>query len=127
MTTSVWVTDEAVAAASSRSRARDYAVLRLVGVSSRDLRATSYGEQVVVAVVSVIAGVACGLVGARLAVLLVPLFTVPSTISPMDATLALAPVLAAPVAALVVLVAVAAVAGGRLVRRGTFDRVRDQQ
>lgn len=98
-----------------------------MGVSSRDLRATSYGEQVVVAVVSVIAGVACGLVGARLAVPLVPFFTVPSTIFPVDATLALAPVLAASVAAQVVLVAVAAVVGGRLVRRGTFDRVRDQQ
>lgn len=114
-----------VAAASSRSRARDYAALRLVGVSARDLRATSYGEQVVVVVVSVVAGVACGLVGARLAVPLVPFFTVPSTLFPVDATLALAPVLAASVAGLVVLVTVAAVVAGRLVRRATLDRARD--
>lgn len=114
-----------VAAASARARSRDYAALRLAGVTVRSLRTVSYVEQVVVVVASVLAGAVCGVVGARLAVPLVPFFTVPSAVLPVDTAFATAPVLGAVAAGLVVLAAVGALVAGRLVRAASFDRVRE--
>jgi len=114
-----------VAAASARARSRDYAALVLAGVTVRDLQAVSQAEQVVVVVAGVLVGAACGVVGARLAVPLVPFFTVPSAVLPVDTTFATAPVLGAVAAGLLVLAGVGALVAGRLVRGASFDRVRE--
>ncbi len=115
-----------VAATSWRSRARDYAALRMVGVKASTLRRVGLAEQLTVVVVSVAVGIACGVVGAQLAMPIVPFFTVPSTTFPVDTAPAVLPIVLASLAALVALVVTGSVIGIRLAGQASLQRIRDQ-
>lgn len=115
-----------VAAASARTRSRDLGALRLAGVPARTLAVVAPAEQVAVVLVGVVAGVLCGLAGAHLAVPLLPFFTVPSTVLPVDTAVALRPVLLVAAGGLLLLLLVGLVVASRQVRAATPDRVRDQ-
>jgi len=115
-----------VAVTSWRSRSRDYAALRMAGVGTPSLRRVGLAEQWTVVLVSVLAGAVSGLLGAQLAMPIIPFFTTPSTVLPIDATPAPLPVAVTVVAALVLLLVVGAVVGVRLVGRSTLSRVREQ-
>lgn len=115
-----------VAATSWRSRSRDYAALRLAGVTASTLRRVGLAEQLTVVVVSVLVGVGCGVVGAQLAMPIVPFFTVPSTSFPVDTGTAVLPIVVASIAALSALVLVGAIVGIRLAGRAALQRVREQ-
>jgi putative ABC transport system permease protein len=115
-----------VGATSWRGRSRDFAALRMAGVSTRSLTRVSLAEQWVVVVVSVVAGAVCGLLGAWLAMPIVPFFTLPSAVLPVDLTPAAGPALLTAVAALLALLLVGLVVGLQLVSRASMARVRDQ-
>ncbi len=114
------------AATSWRGRSRDFAALRMAGVSTRSLTRVSLAEQWVVVVVSVVAGAVCGLLGAHLAMPIVPFFTVPSTVLPVDLTPAAGPALLTAAGALVALLVVGLIVGFQLVARASMARVREQ-
>jgi len=115
-----------VAVTSWRGRARDYAALRMAGVAPRTLRRVGLAEQWIVVVVSVVVGALSGILGAQLAMPIIPFFTTPSAVLPIDSTLATSPVLLATFAVLVLLLAVGSVVGVRLVDRASLSRVREQ-
>jgi len=115
-----------VAATSWRTRARDYAALRMAGVGGRLLRAVGMAEQTVVVLVSVVVGALCGIAGAQLAMPILPFFTTPSVSFPVATEPAVGPIALAAGVSLALLLVVGAVVGGRLVRRSTLDRVREQ-
>jgi hypothetical protein len=95
-------------------------------MSLRSLTRVALAEQATVIVISVVAGIACGLVGAQLAMPILPFFTVPSAVLPVDLDPATGPALLAAAVALVGLLTVGAVVGTRLVGRAGLTRVRDQ-
>ena len=115
-----------VAITSWRGRARDYAALRMAGVAPPTLRRVGLAEQWTVVVVSVVVGGLSGILGAQLAMPIIPFFTTPSPVLPIDTALATGPVVVAVGAALVLLLAVGAVVGARLVERSSLARVREQ-
>ncbi|HEU4999799.1 MAG TPA: FtsX-like permease family protein [Lapillicoccus sp.] len=115
-----------VAVTSWRTRSRDYAALRMAGVGAPALRRVGLAEQWTVVVISVLVGAVSGLLGAQLAMPIIPFFTTPSAVLPIDTTPATAPVAVAVLAALVLLLAVGAVVGIRLVGRSSLSRVREQ-
>lgn len=114
-----------LAATSWRLRSRDLAALRLAGVPPSRLRASVVAEQVVVVLVAGLLGAACGAIGSRLAIGLVPLFTTPSETFRPDLRPALWAVSAVTVLSLVLLAGVATLIGRWLARRSTIDRVRE--
>ena len=73
-----------VAVTSWRTRSRDYAALRMAGVGTRTLRRVSLAEQWTVVLVSVAVGALSGVLGAQLAMPIIPFFTTPSTVLPVD-------------------------------------------
>jgi hypothetical protein len=115
-----------VAVTSWRTRSRDYAALRMAGVGTPTLRRVSLAEQWTVVVVSVAVGALSGVLGAQLAMPIIPFFTTPSTVLPVDTAPAVVPVVVAVLAALVVLLAVGTIVGIRLVGRASLSRVREQ-
>jgi len=116
-----------VAATSWRTRSRDYAALRTSGMGLTALRQASVAEQCVVVWISVVAGVACGVAGATLAVPLIPFFTTPSATFPIDTAQAVMSVVVAAAFALVILTAAAAATGGALAGRASYQRLREGQ
>jgi len=114
-----------VAATTSRTRARDYASLRMAGVDARVLRRVGLAEQWIVIAVSVLIGALSGLLGGSLAIPVIPFFTVPSTGFPVDTTPAGGAVAIAALASLVGLLAVGAVVGVRVAGQAALSRVRD--
>jgi putative ABC transport system permease protein len=67
-----------------RRRTRDVACLALSGVPRRGLRRAAIGEQLPTALLAVLAGAGCGVLGAVLALPTVPLFAVPRPLSTVD-------------------------------------------
>ena len=114
-----------VAATTSRTRARDYAGLRLAGVDTRVLRRVGLAEQWVVIVISVLVGALSGLLGGYLAIPVIPFFTFPSSTFPIDTTPAVPSVALAAVASLVGLLVVGAVVGFRAADQAALSRVRE--
>ncbi|WP_186526205.1 FtsX-like permease family protein [Leekyejoonella antrihumi] len=108
-----------------RLRSRDYAALRMTGLSSRRLRLISIGEQLPVVVLSVLLGVACGVVGAQVAMPKIPLFDTPPDIPIINYGAAWAAVAAAGIGALIVLGAVGWVSGRWVARRARLTRLRE--
>jgi hypothetical protein len=115
-----------VAVTSWRTRSRDYAALRMAGVGTPALRRVSLAEQWTVVLVSVAVGALSGVVGAQLAMPVIPFFTTPSTVLPVDIAPAVVPVVVATLVALVVLLAVGTAVGIRLVGRASLSRIREQ-
>ncbi len=116
-----------VAITAWRGRVRDLAALRLAGIPAVTLRRASIAEQAVVVVLAALVGAGCGVVAARLALPIVPFFTVPSAFFHPDLSLAGGAVLGVWLAGLAVLLVVAVLVATSLVRRAGIARVREGQ
>ncbi len=115
-----------VGVTSWRSRSRDLAALRLAGVGAGTMRRVGVAEQVAVIVVAVVVGSGCGVVGARLALRLVPFFTTPSEVFVPDVRPAVGAMALSAGVTMVWLVAVGLVLGLWLAGRAVVSRVREQ-
>lgn len=111
--------------ASWRYRSRDLAALRMVGVPRRSLLVSTYTTQLVTVGVAVVAGTACGLLGAHLALRRLPIFADPEPAIALH--LSSAPVTALVVAAGVGLLfaVVAVVSSHWLLGRSDPARIRE--
>ena len=114
-----------VAATTWRLRARDFAALRMTGVSRGTVRRIAAGEQLPVVVLAVVAGSACGLIGAHLAMPSVPLFARPPAVSTLDLATSWGAVVGAAVVAVLVLTGCVLLIGRALARRASLERVRE--
>jgi hypothetical protein len=112
-------------ATSGQSRARDLAGLRLVGVPAATVRRSAVREHLAVTVVGVLAGAGLGVLAARAALPLVPLFAT----EPSRLPLVLDPVWPALVATtagcLVLLCVVSVLVGRTIAAAATPDRLRE--
>ncbi|MGI8882498.1 MAG: FtsX-like permease family protein [Jatrophihabitans sp.] len=114
-----------VAYTSRRGRSRDLSALRLVGVPLRTVRRGVMGEQLVAVVLGSVIGAVVGVIGARLALPAVPLFVRSASYPEPTLATAWSETAVAAVAALVLLVVAAVVAGWLVVRRLSPDRLRE--
>ncbi len=112
-------------ATSWRARSRDYAGLRMAGLTPRGVAAVAVNENVPVIAGSGLAGVLAGLVAAQAAMRLVPLFPSPPPTWPVDLGPAWGSSLSAAAVGVLVLVLVGALASRWVAQRSTLDRLRD--
>ncbi|HET8596089.1 MAG TPA: FtsX-like permease family protein [Intrasporangium sp.] len=112
-----------LAATTWRLRSRDLGALRLAGVPPERLRTSLILEHVVVVLVAGLVGAACGAVGSRLAIGLLPLFTTPSATFRADLQPAVPAVSLVTLGSLVLLAGAASLIGVWLWRRSTVERV----
>lgn len=106
-----------------RDRARDLAILRLNGAGRRTTRRLAVWAQLPAVLLAIVAGVVAGTVGAALAMPDVAFFPTPAEVPVVDPATAWPAVLAVAAACLVLLPAVAALAGVAVARRAQPDRV----
>ncbi|MFC7487810.1 FtsX-like permease family protein [Knoellia sp. CPCC 206453] len=104
---------------------RDIAALRVAGVSGRDLRRAAVREALAPVLVAAVVGALCGVVGAVLAMPLIPLFDTPAPVPALDFSPAWLVMGLAWLVAVLILVLVAAVLALRAARRGDSDRLRE--
>ncbi|MEO7268948.1 MAG: FtsX-like permease family protein [Knoellia sp.] len=104
---------------------RDIAALRVAGVSGRDLRRAAVREALAPVLVAAVVGALCGVVGAVLAMPLIPLFDTPATVPALDFSPAWLVMGVSWLVAVLILVLVAAVLALRAARRGDTDRLRE--
>lgn len=109
---------------SARSRTRDWAGLRLLGLPPLGVAALAQLETTPVVLACAVLGAAVGLWAAPAAVTLVPLFTTTPTTYPLDLTPAWGPALLAAAVGLLALVVVTATAVHRVARRAVPARLR---
>lgn len=114
-----------VAATGWRAVARDFSAMRMAGVPLPVLRRAARTEQLVAVGVGVGVGAVSGLVGAHLAMPLIPLFNRPAPVPALDLSPAWAAVLGAGLAALVLLGAVGLLVARSLGGRFTLGRTRE--
>ena len=114
-----------VAATTWRLRSRDFAALRMTGVSRAAVTRIAAGEQLPVVLLAVVAGSACGLVGAHLAMPSVPLFASEPTVSTLDLATSWGAAAAAALTAAVLLTACVVLIGRALARRASLELVRE--
>lgn len=114
-----------VAAAGWRAGTRDLATLRLSGMSARGVRRLSVTAQLPAVVVGVAAGTVTGVVGARIALPIVPFFATDPEVSLLDLSTAWWAVVPAAVATLLFLAGTGALIGVNLSRGAGVDRVRE--
>ena len=112
-------------ASTFRRRARDLACLRMSGVPARGLRRAVVGEQLPITLLAVLAGAACGLLGAVVALPTMPLFAAPRSRSSLDLSTPWPSVLAVLAAELIVLAVVAWLCGDAVLARARLTRVRE--
>lgn len=100
-----------------RAAARDLAALRISGVSQRAIAGALRTEHTVTVVVGVLLGAACSLLGARLAMPSIPLFTTPAAVPVPDLTPHWPTVLATTAGVAVVLLVLALAIAAAVARR----------
>ncbi len=116
----------AVSAVSSwRFRVRDLAALRMSGIPGSSLRTMAVAAQLPAVLLGVLAGTACGLVGAHLALPIVPLFASAPEVSTLDLGTAWVVVGVAALGAAAVLGAGAVLVGVALARGSGVRRLRE--
>jgi putative ABC transport system permease protein len=113
------------AASSWRFRSRDLAALRMSGVGRRTARRVAVAAQLPAVLLGAVAGTACGVAGAVLAMPLVPLFATAPEVSTLDLGTAWWGVLLAGVVAAVVLGCGSALIGRTLAARASVRRLRE--
>ncbi|MBA2952463.1 FtsX-like permease family protein [Nocardioides sp. MAH-18] len=113
------------AASGWRGRTRDLAALRMSGVGRRSIRSMAVAAQMPAVLVGVVAGTVSGLLGARLAMPLVPLFATAPEVSTLDLDTAFGAVLVAVGVSLVVLGLGSVVIGRALAGRARLQRLRE--
>lgn len=116
-----------VTVTSWRTRADDYAALRLAGMRKSTTTRVGLGEQLAVIGLAVPVGAVCGFFGSRLSLGLIPLFTDPSPTFAVDLHPAYGPMTIVAVGVLLYFSIVAAALGWGLTRRGAVSRVKDQR
>ncbi|GAA4345646.1 ABC transporter permease [Angustibacter luteus] len=109
-------------ATSGRVRAYDLAALRVVGVRSGPTRRAAVGEQLLVALIGVVAGVALGAIGAALTLSRLP---GQAGLPEPDLSTGWSAVLATALVSAAVLVAVCFLLGARLASQATTDLLRE--
>ncbi|TWP38211.1 ABC transporter permease [Leekyejoonella antrihumi] len=112
-------------ATSWRLRSRDYAALRMAGLRRRQLALISVGEQLPVVIISVLLGVACGVIGAHFAMPHVPLFATPPAIPVINLSISWPAVGLAGIGALIVVGVVAWLSGRWVAGRAHLDSLRE--
>ncbi len=108
-----------------RFRTRDFAALRMTGVPRRSVRAMAVAAQLPAVLVGVAAGGVAGIVGAQLAMPIVPLFATAPEVSTLDLSTAWWAVLVAVAASLLVLGAGSVIIGRALATRAELRRLRE--
>ena len=108
-----------------RGRAHDLAALRMSGIGRRSIRSMAVAAQLPAVLVGVLAGATSGMVGARLAMPIVPLFANAPDVSTLDLGTAPVAVLVAAGSSLIVLCAASVVLGRTLARHADLHRLRD--
>jgi hypothetical protein len=114
-----------VAATGWRAVARDFAAMRMAGVPLPVLRRAARTEQLVVVGVGVGVGAVSGLLGAHLAMPLIPLFNRPAPVPALDLSPAWPAVAVAVLLALVLLGLVGLLVARSLGGRFTLSRIRE--
>lgn len=114
-----------VAATSWRMVARDLASLQAVGLSRRQAYAAVSLEQTGISAVAVLLGLGCGLVGAWLAMPLIPLFDTPVSVPTADLTPSLLGMAGAAGGCFLVVGAMGLAVAASMVSRATPDRLRE--
>lgn len=114
-----------VAVTGWRRQARDYAALRMAGVSQRDLRRATRREQLLVVTAGVAAGAVAGALGAALAMPLIPLFNRPASVPVVDLAPSWAAMGLAWVCGLLLLVGAGLAIARALAHRYTLSRIRE--
>lgn len=113
------------AASGWRGRTRDLAALRMSGVGRRSIRSMAVAAQMPAVLVGVVAGTLSGLLGARLAMPIVPLFATAPEVSTLDLDTAYVAVLVAVGVSLVVLCLGSLAIGRALAGRAQLPRLRE--
>jgi hypothetical protein len=113
------------AASSWRSRSRDLAALRMSGVRRRSISAMAVAAQLPAVLLGVVAGAAAGLLGAHLALPIVPLFAEEPEVSTLDLATAWGAAFGAAATALVVLGLGSVLIGRAVARRADLRRLRE--
>ena len=108
-----------------RLRSRDFAALRMSGLSRRELRRIAVAEQLIAILLAVVAGVVCGAVGAHYALPTLPLFATDPEVSTLDLSTAWGAVAIGFGGALLVLTVTGVLIGRTIARRSTLERVRE--
>lgn len=114
-----------VAVSGWRVRARDLASLWLSGVPRRTVRGLALTAQLVPVLLGVVAGLACGLLGASVSMPTIPLFAVAPDVSTLDLDTPWPAVLLTAVGCLLALAAAGAAAGWAVLRRARLDLLRE--
>ncbi|GAA1609284.1 hypothetical protein GCM10009789_74700 [Kribbella sancticallisti] len=111
-----------------RSRAQDYASLKVTGVPATTTGRAARWEQTGPVVLAVLLGTACGAAGARIALPLIPLFADTGQVSavPLDLGIDWSMVLALWVIGTVALTAVTLLLGSGINRRARYSRIREE-
>lgn len=114
-----------IAATTQRRRSFDLAALRMSGVRAGPIRRVALAEQLVVVILAVMVGAACGATGARLAMPDIPMFAVEPKVSTLNLGTAWLAVLVAAAAALAVLTLAGGLVARAAGRRATLLRLRE--
>jgi putative ABC transport system permease protein len=113
------------AASSWRFRTRDLAALRMSGIPRRSITVMAVAAQLPAVLIGIVAGAAAGLVGAHLAVPIVPLFASAPEVSTLDLDTAWGGVVAAVLGALVILGLGSVLIGRAMAERSDVRRLRE--
>lgn len=108
-----------------RFRTRDFAALRMSGVPRASIRAMAVAAQLPAVLVGIVAGAISGVVGAQLAMPIVPLFATAPQVSTLDLDTAWWAVLVAVLASLAVLATGSVLVGRALAARSELRRLRE--
>jgi hypothetical protein len=111
-----------------RSRAQDYASLKITGVPATTTGRAARWQQTGPVVLAVLLGTACGAAGARIALPLIPLFADTGDASPVPLDLGIdwRMVVVVWVTATVTLTAVTLLLGTGVNRRANYSRIREE-
>ncbi|MET8522119.1 FtsX-like permease family protein [Nocardioides sp. NPDC004968] len=108
-----------------RVRAMDLTALRLAGVGQRTVARIPTDAQLLSVLVGVVAGAACGAIGAALTLPDIPLFAIPPEVDVTDLSIPWLAVATTTIGCLIVLCATAVVLGRSVAATVRFDRLRE--
>jgi putative ABC transport system permease protein len=109
-----------------RSRAQDYASLKITGVPASATGRAARWEQTAPVALAVLLGTVCGLVGAHVALPLIPLFATSGGSVPLDLGTSWPVALVLWVGGTSILAAATLFLGSRVNRRSTYGRIREE-
>jgi predicted lysophospholipase L1 biosynthesis ABC-type transport system permease subunit len=114
-----------IAVATWRLRSRDLATLRMAGLGSGSLRRIAVTEPLLAIGLAIVAGAACGVVGAHFSLPTVPLLPITPEVSTTDLSTAWLAVGTATAVAAVALAVIGWLVGRTIAQRATLQRIRE--